>query len=71
MKHFQALIDRSRALLDVRRSGLFPGSAAVPNFIVRGNSQEWVVPVETPAYDLTTLKQQCHLWTVRVYIYTA
>ena len=64
---FQALIDRSRAPLDVKAVRTILGYRRRPNFHRKKKSQEWVVSVETPTYDLTIFKLHCHLLTLKAY----
>ena len=64
---FQALIDRSRAPLDVKAVRTILGYRRRPKFHRKKKSQEWVVSVETPTYDLTIFKLHCHLLTLKAY----
>lgn len=65
---FQALIDRSRAPLDVKRVKTILGYRRRPKFRWRHKkSQEWEVSVEKPTYDLTIFKLHCHLLSLKVY----
>jgi hypothetical protein len=54
---FQALIDRSRALLDLKTVRTIVGYRRRPRYHKRkGKSAEWEVSVERPVYDLTLFK---------------
>ena len=65
---FQALIDRSRVLLDLQKVKTILGSHRRPKFHWRkNNSAQWEVAVEKPAYDLTIFKLHCHLLTLKAY----
>jgi hypothetical protein len=65
---FQALVDRSRAPLDIKRVKTILGCCRRPKFRWRKKkSQEWEVSVEKPTYDLTIFKLHCHLLSLKVY----
>jgi hypothetical protein len=65
---FQALIDRSRVLLDLRKVKTILGSHCRPKFHWRkNNSAQWEVAVEKPAYDLTIFKLHCGKLTLKIY----
>ena len=65
---FQALIDRSRVLLDLQTVKTTLGYQQHPKFHRRKkNSAQWVVAVEKPAYDLTIFKLHCGKLTLKIY----
>jgi hypothetical protein len=64
---FQALIDRSRVLLDLKTIQTILGYKHRPNYRKRKKSTEWEVAVEKPAYDLTIFKLQCGKLTLKIY----
>jgi hypothetical protein len=64
---FQALIDRSRALLDLKTVKTILGYQRRPKYRKRKKSTEWEVAVERPAYDLTVFKLHCGRLTLKIY----
>jgi len=65
---FQALIDRSRVLLDLKAVKTILGYKQRPKYRKRkSRSAEWEVAVEKPAYDLTVLKLHCGRLTLKIY----
>jgi hypothetical protein len=65
---FQALIDRSRLLLDLKTVKTILGYKHRPRYRKRkGKSAEWEVAVERPAYDLTIFKLHCGKLTLKIY----
>jgi hypothetical protein len=65
---FQALIDRSRAPMDLETIKTILGTRRRPRYRARKNkSAEWVVAVERPVYDLTIFKLQCGKLTLKIY----
>jgi len=64
---FQALIDRSRALLDLKTVRTILGYQRRPKYRKRKKSAEWEVAVEKPAYDLTIFKLHCGRLTLKIY----
>jgi hypothetical protein len=65
---FQALIDRSRAPLDLKSIRTILGSRRRPRCRARAKrSAEWEVSVERPAYDLTIFKLHCGKLTLKIY----
>jgi hypothetical protein len=65
---FQALIDRSRAPLDLQTIKTILGSRRRPRYHTRAKrSAEWQVTVEKPAYDLTIFKLHCGKLTLKIY----
>jgi hypothetical protein len=65
---FQALIDRSRVLLDLQTVKTILGHQRRPKFHWRKkNSAQWEVAVEKPAYDLTIFKLHCGKLTLKIY----
>jgi DNA-binding transcriptional ArsR family regulator len=65
---FQALIDRSRVLLDLRTVRTILGYQRRPRYHKRKKkSAEWEVAVEKPTYDLTIFKLQCGRLTLKIY----
>jgi hypothetical protein len=64
---FQALIDRSRAPLDLRTIKTILGYRRRPKYRRTKRSAEWEVTVERPAYDLTIFKLHCGKLTLKIY----
>ncbi len=65
---FQALIDRSRVLLDLKTVKTILGYKHRPKYRKRtGTSAEWEVAVERPTYDLTIFKLHCGKLTLKIY----
>ena len=65
---FQALIDRSRVLLDLKTVKTILGYKHRPKIRKRKNkSSEWEVAVEKPTYDLTIFKLHCGRLTLKIY----
>ncbi len=65
---FQALIDRSRAPLDLPTIRTILGYQRRPRYRRRENkSAQWEVAVERPAYDLTIFKLHCGKLTLKIY----
>ena len=65
---FQALIDRSRVLLDLKTIKTILGYKHRPKYRKRKKkSAEWEVAVERPAYDLTIFKLRCGKLTLKIY----
>src|ERR1700682_6337434 len=65
---FQALIDRSRVLLDLKTIKTILGYKHRPKIRNRKKkSAEWEVAVERPAYDLTIFKLHCGRLTLKIY----
>lgn len=65
---FQALVDRSRAPLDVRTVKTILGYRHRPRYRPRqSRSEEWEVSIERPTYDLTIFKLHGYLLTLKVY----
>jgi hypothetical protein len=65
---FQALIDRSRAPLDLKTIKTILGYRHRPKYRRRvGRSAEWEVAVERPTYDLTIFKLHCGKLTLKIY----
>lgn len=65
---FQALIDRSRAPLDLKTVRTILGYQRRPRYRRRkSKSAEWEVAVERPAYDLTIFKLHCGKLTLKIY----
>ncbi len=65
---FQALIDRSRAPLDLPTIKTIFGYQHRPKYRTRRNrSAEWQVTLERPTYDLTILKLHCGKLTLKIY----
>jgi hypothetical protein len=65
---FQALIDRSRVLLDLKAVRTILGYKHRPKYRKRKKkSCEWEVAVEKPTYDLTIFKLHCGLLTLKIY----
>jgi hypothetical protein len=65
---FQALIDRSRVLLDLKTVKTILGYKHRPKIRKPKNkSAEWEVAVEKPTYDLTIFKLHCGKLTLKIY----
>jgi hypothetical protein len=64
---FQALIDRSRVLLDLKTIKTILGYKHRPKYRKRKKSAEWEVAVEKPAFDLTIFKLHCGRLTLKIY----
>src|SRR6202161_4112320 len=65
---FQALIDRSRVLLDLKTVKTILGYQRRPRYRKRKKkSVEWKVAVEKPTYDLTIFKLHCGKLTLKIY----
>src|SRR5437763_3546512 len=65
---FQALIDRSRAPLDLKTIKTILGYRHRPKYRRRTQrSAEWEVAVERPTYDLTIFKLHCGKLTLKIY----
>ena len=65
---FQALIDRSRAPLDLQTIKTILGYRRRPKHRRRTKrSAEWEVAVERPTYDLTIFKPRCGKLTLKIY----
>ena len=65
---FQALVDRSRAPLNLQTIKTILGYKHRPKYRSRkGKSAEWEVTVETPTYDLTIFKLRCGYLTLKIY----
>ena len=65
---FQALIDRSRVLLDLKTVKPILGYQHRPKYRTRKKkSAEWEVAVEKPTYDLTIFKLHCGRLTLKIY----
>src|SRR5271156_594451 len=65
---YQALIDRSRAPLDLRTIKTILGYKRRPIYRRRSKrSAEWEVAVEKPTYDLTIFKLHCGKLTLKIY----
>ena len=65
---FQALIDRSRAPLDLKTIKTILGYRHRPIYRRRTKrSAEWEVAVERPTYDLTIFKLHCGKLTLKIY----
>jgi hypothetical protein len=65
---FQALIDRSRVLLDLKTVKTILGYKHRPKIRKRKKkSAEWEVAVEKPTYDLTIFKLHCGKLTLKIY----
>src|SRR6202166_3444204 len=65
---FQALIDRSRVLLDLKTVKTILGYMRRPKYRKRKKkSAEWEVAVEKPVYDLTIFKLHCSRLTLKIY----
>jgi hypothetical protein len=65
---FQALIDRSRAPLDLDTIKTILGYRRRPRYRTRKRkSAEWEVTVEKPTYDLTIFRLHCGKLTLKIY----
>ena len=65
---FQALIDRSRVLLDLKTVRTILGGKHRPKYRSRKKrAAEWEVAVERPTYDLTIFKLHCGGLTLKIY----
>jgi len=65
---FQALIDRSRSRLDLKKIKTILGYQRRPRYHKRKNwVAEWDVTLERPAYDLTIFKLHCGKLTLKIY----
>ena len=65
---FQALIDRSRSRLDLKKVKTILGYQHRPRYRKRkGWVAEWEVTLERPAYDLTIFKLHCGNLTLKIY----
>src|SRR2546426_6746789 len=65
---FQALIDRSRSRLDLKKVKTILGYQRRPRYRKRKNwVAEWDVTLERPAYDLTIFKLHCGKLTLKIY----
>jgi hypothetical protein len=65
---FQALIDRSRSRLDLKKVKTILGYQRRPRYRARKNwVAEWDVTLERPAYDLTIFKLHCGKLTLKIY----
>src|SRR6201997_2566309 len=65
---FQALIDRSRVLLDLKTVRTILGGKHRPKYRSRKKrAAEWEVAVERPRYDLTIFKLNCGSLTLKIY----
>src|SRR5271165_3378225 len=65
---FQALIDRSRAPLDLKTIRTILGNRHPPRYRKPNKqSAQWEVAVERPLYDLTIFKLHCGKLTLRIY----
>src|SRR6202011_5426144 len=65
---FQALIDRSRALLDLKTIKTILGDKGRPKYRPRNmRAAEWEVAVERPTYDLTVFKLHCGKLALKIY----
>ena len=65
---FQALIDRSRAPLDLKTIRTILGYQRRPRYRKRNKqSAQWEVAVERPVYDLTIFKLHCGKLTLKIY----
>jgi hypothetical protein len=65
---FQALIDRSRAALDLKTIKTILGDKGRPKYRPRNmRAAEWEVAVERPTYDLTVFKLHCGKLTLKIY----
>jgi hypothetical protein len=65
---FQALIDRSRAPLDMQTVKTILGYRRRPRYHKRkGHSSQWEVTIERPTYDLTIFKLYCGKLTLKIY----
>ena len=65
---FQALIDRSRSRIDLKKVKTILGYQRRPRYHKRNIwVAEWDVTVERPAYDLTIFKLHCGKLTLKIY----
>ena len=65
---FQALIDRSRAPLDLTMIKTILGDKGRPKYRPRNmRAAEWEVAVERPTYDLTVFKLHCGKLALKIY----
>ena len=65
---FQALIDRSRSLLDMRTIKTIIGYKRRPRYGKRKKkSAEWEVAIERPTFDLTIFRLHCGKLTLKIY----
>jgi hypothetical protein len=65
---FQALIDRSRVLLDLKTVRTILGGKHRPKYRSgKKRAAEWEVAVERPTYDLTIFKLNCGSLTLKIY----
>ena len=65
---FQALIDRSRARLDLKAIKTILGYRRRPKYRARKKrAPPWEVAVERPTYDLTIFKLHCGNLTLKIY----
>ena len=65
---FQALIDRSRALLDLKTIKTILGDKGRPKYRPRNmRAAQWEVAVERPTYDLTVFKLHCGKLVLKIY----
>jgi hypothetical protein len=65
---FQALIDRSRAPLDLKTIKTILGDKGRPKYRPRNmRTAEWEVAVERPTYDLTVFKLHCGKLALKIY----
>jgi hypothetical protein len=65
---FQALIDRSRGPLDVKKIKTILGHKRGPaRRAKRKKRTAWEVTVERPVYDLTVFKVRCSFFTLKIY----
>ena len=65
---FQALIDRSRAALDLKTIKTILGDKGRPKYRPRNmKAAEWEVAVERPTYDLTVFKLHCGKLVLKIY----
>jgi hypothetical protein len=65
---FQALIDRSRATLDLKTIKTILGDKDRPKYRPRNmRTAEWEVAVERPTYDLTVFKLHCGKLALKIY----
>lgn len=65
---FQALIDRTRARMDLRTIKTILGYRRRPRYRTRrGKASTWEVAVERPVYDLTIFKLHCGRLTLKIY----
>src|SRR6202163_1270420 len=65
---FQALIDRSRAPLDLKTIKTILGDKGRPKYRPRNmKAAEWEVAVERPTYDLTVFKLPCGKLALKIY----